>query len=188
MVPKYRFRWMYSNICAADALRRLGRLDEARSICQTAIAEIEELVRDQYAITENRSMLAWALRVLGQTRLADADAAGASSAFRRALSLNDGLPARSGEIWFETACCHSAISTLAGRAGSGIPTANKAAEADQALALLRKAVDLGYRAETFRTEPALDPLREREDFKKLMSEIEALNKAEAANDKDAGTK
>ncbi len=43
------------------------------------------------------------------------------------------------------------------------------AEADQAMALLRKAVGMGYRdAGAFRTDSALDPLRQREDFKKLL--------------------
>ena len=43
-------------------------------------------------------------------------------------------------------------------------------------------------ADTLRSEPALDLLREREDFKKLMAEIEALNMAETMRDKSAGTK
>jgi hypothetical protein len=38
---------------------------------------------------------------------------------------------------------------------------------------LRKAVGMGYRdASGFRTDSALDPLREREDFKKLLTELE----------------
>jgi hypothetical protein len=46
-------------------------------------------------------------------------------------------------------------------------------EAEQAMAVLRKTVDMGYcNAADFRTEPALDPLRNREDFKKLLEELE----------------
>ena len=52
------------------------------------------------------------------------------------------------------------------------------AEADQAMALLRKTVDMGYRdASSFRTESALDPLRQREDFKKLLAELEQKSPA-----------
>ena len=41
------------------------------------------------------------------------------------------------------------------------------------MALIRKGVDMGYRdAEAFRTDWALDPIREREDFKKLLAELE----------------
>lgn len=46
-------------------------------------------------------------------------------------------------------------------------------EADQAMAALSKAVDAGYRsAADFRMDSALEPLREREDFKKLIAELE----------------
>ena len=51
------------------------------------------------------------------------------------------------------------------------------AHAAQAMALLRKAVN-GYRyIHKYRTEGALDPLREREDFKKLLTELEQKSAA-----------
>ncbi len=57
--------------------------------------------------------------------------------------------------------------------GSDVPAAEAKTQADHAMALLRKAVDTGYRnAPDFRTESALDPLRKREDFKKLLEELE----------------
>jgi len=41
------------------------------------------------------------------------------------------------------------------------------------MAPLRKTIGMGYRnAAAFRTESALDPLRTREDFKKLLQEVE----------------
>jgi hypothetical protein len=43
---------------------------------------------------------------------------------------------------------------------------------------------LGYRAERFRTETALNQLRELDAFRKLLAEIEALNNAEAAKKKN----
>ena len=52
------------------------------------------------------------------------------------------------------------------------------AHADQAMALLRKAVDAGFGdIHDYRTEGALDPLREREDFKKLLTELEQKSAA-----------
>ena len=52
------------------------------------------------------------------------------------------------------------------------------AETAQAMALLRKTVGMGYRdASAFRTDSALDPLREREDFKKLLEELEKKSTA-----------
>jgi tetratricopeptide (TPR) repeat protein len=179
-VPKYRIELMYSYTSGADALRRLGRREEAKAACQAAIAEAQVLVQDQPTLLANRSVMAWSLRVLGLTRLADGDAAHATGDLRRALELYDGLPTRSGELWFETACCHAALSALAGREGSGVPATDKPIEADKTLALLKKAIDMGYRAETFRTEPSLETLRERDEFRKLIAGIEALSKAEAA--------
>ena len=61
---------------------------------------------------------------------------------------------------------------------AGVSAAEGKAEADQAMAVLRKAVDMGYRdASGFRTDSALDPLRRREDFKKLIGEVEAKSPA-----------
>ena len=72
---------------------------------------------------------------------------------------------------------HAALAGLAGQEGTGVSAAEGKAHADQAMALLRKAVD-GFRyIPEYRTEGALDPLREREDFKKLLTELEQKSAA-----------
>jgi tetratricopeptide (TPR) repeat protein len=185
-VPKYRSELIFCRTLEADTLRRMGRLDEARASCLAAIVDAEVLVRDMPTIKDRRVYLAWSQRVLGMIRLGDGDVAQATNDIRRALELFDGLSIRSGELWFETACCHAMLSALAGAEGSGVPIADKPVEAGKALVMLKKALDLGYRAETFRTESALDSLRESDDFQRLMAEIDALNKAE--EDRDAGMK
>jgi len=74
------------------------------------------------------------------------------------------------------ACCRAALASLAGRDGSGVSVAKS--DSDQAMTLLRKAVAMGYRvAADFRTESDFDPLRERDDFKELLAELEAKSKA-----------
>ncbi len=84
---------------------------------------------------------------------------------RRAPSVDDGLPSRSGEEWYETACCHSG---LAGLAGSGVSAVEGHSEADRAMGLIRKAIGIGYRDfDAYRTEAALGPLRDRDDFRLL---------------------
>ena len=76
------------------------------------------------------------------------------------------------EDTFNEGCCHALLAGLAGRDGAGVPAADGQAEADQAMALLRKTVGTGYRdAFAFQTDPALDPLRRREDFQKLLTEL-----------------
>ena len=101
------------------------------------------------------------------------DQARAAADLQRALGLYDGLPSRSGEEWFETACCHAA---LAGRAGHDGAQASSAAEREEeaarAMELLRRASAMGYRnANAFRTESALAPLNHRGDFRLLMMDL-----------------
>jgi hypothetical protein len=110
------------------------------------------------------------------------DPAGAAADARRALTLFRGLPTLGPEESFGTACCHAVLAGLAGREGAGVSATDGKAEADRAMALLRKAVDLGFRnAAFFRTDTALDSLRDRDDFKKLLAELDRKAPAEPAN-------
>ena len=62
--------------------------------------------------------------------------------------------------WLSVACTKSPI------------TRRYCSEADQAMALLKKAADMGYRSpDTYRGETALDPLRDRPDFKQFMMDL-----------------
>ena len=91
---------------------------------------------------------------------------------RGGLGLYDGLQWRSGEEWFETACCHAALEGLAGRPGSGVSAAEVSEHVAHSMALLRKAVGLGYRnASDFRIESALEPLRNCDDFRLLLLDV-----------------
>jgi hypothetical protein len=61
---------------------------------------------------------------------------------------------------------------LAGHAGSGLLAEERPSEADRAMTLLHQAVATGYyNAEQYRTEDALDPLRNRPDFRLLMLDL-----------------
>ena len=83
----------------------------------------------------------------------------------------EGLPSR-GEEWFATACARAALAGLARRAGSGVSADEAASEADAAMALLGGGVAMGHRShDAYRTEDALDPLRERDDFRLLMMDL-----------------
>ena len=98
--------------------------------------------------------------------------AGAAADARRAVALAEGLPSGRGQDWFETACAHAALAGLAGRDGSGVSAAEAVTEAQAAVALLRRAVAMGYRSPAgFRTEDALGPLRGRDDFRLLMMDV-----------------
>ena len=153
----------------ADVVRSLGRPTEAREGYERAIAICESLTQEDPKTTSYRGYLAYSLRRRGRARGEMGDPAGAAADARRAILLYDSLPSRSGEEWFETACCHAA---LAGLAGSGVSAAEGASEADAAMAELRKAAAMGYRSpDAYRTKDALDPLRGRDDFRLLLMDM-----------------
>ena len=119
-----------------------------------------------------RSHLAWSVKGRALARLGLSDAAGAAADARRALELWDGLPSRDAVEWFQTGCCHAIFAALVGREGSEVSAGDASSEADKAMALLKKAVGMGYRSlDAFRTETALDPLRDRPDFRLLMLDL-----------------
>ena len=77
-----------------------------------------------------------------------------------------------GEHTFFLACCHAGLAGLAGRPGSGVSAGERADQAEKAMAVLRQAVTMGYRnPDACRTESALDPLRDRPDFRLLLLDL-----------------
>ena len=93
------------------------------------------------------------------------DFANATTNTRRALAIYDQLPSRSGEDWFQTACCGATLASLAAKEGSAASATTAAVEADRALELLQKAAAMGFRNPfRFRQESALEPLCNRGDF------------------------
>ncbi len=155
-----------------DVVRSSGRTALARDAYDRAIALRERLSKDNPTSPAYRGGLAFSLRRRGLVRRDLGDPAGAAADVRRALAIYDGLTTRSREDWYETACCHAAAAGLAKTAGSGISATEAANETNAAIALLKKAVALGYPlADAVRTEPAFDPLRNRPDFRLLMMDL-----------------
>ena len=117
-VPEYRSRlaWRTATPTSPTCSARSARLAEALDAYERAIAVREPLVQEHPKTTNYRSGLASDLPATrGQARRDMGDPAGAAADARRALALYDGLPSRSGEEWFEPACCHAALAGLAGR-------------------------------------------------------------------------
>ena len=172
MVPGYRENAANTGNNLSVVLRRLGRPAEARDLCERSVAVHEALVKENPKTTiylvgraENYLNRGLALRDLG-------DPAGAAADVRRATALFGTLPSLSGELLYLSACAQAALAGLADRDGSGVSAAQAASEADSAMAMLHKAVDMGFSdADAYRTEDALDPLRARPDFKLLMMDL-----------------
>src|SRR5262249_16254659 len=106
---------------------------------------------------------------LGQVRCDMQDLAGAAAAWKRAREQYDGSESRDGEQTFFLACCHAALAGLAGRAGSGLSAAQGAEQAEKSMAVLRRAVSMGYsNPDAYRPESAPDPLPDRDAFPVLL--------------------
>ena len=91
---------------------------------------------------------------------------------RRAVALYDTVPSRPRELWFLSACAPAALAGLADQAGLGVSAAEAASEAETAVARLHQAAAMGYRnADAYRTEDALDSLRDRPEFRLFMMDL-----------------
>ena len=171
-VSDYRREFVACQNDLAELLRKDHRPAEARDGYDRVLAVGEPLARDHPETTQYRATPAFSLRGRGLARLDLGDLAGAASDTRRALEIWDGLPTRTAEDWFETACCHATLAALGGREGPGIPDGRALAEADQVMALLKKSISMGYRDyDRYRTESALDGLRVRPDFRDFMLDL-----------------
>jgi tetratricopeptide (TPR) repeat protein len=159
--------------CIADLLRRLGRLDEALAACKSALTTREQIFAAHPELPFCRANLGETYLRLGQIRGYMGNLSDAATALRRACERFDAIKSLDGNSAFFRACCHAGLAGLAGRPGSGISAAEGKDQAEQAIAGLCQAASLGYRdPDSYRTESALDPLRKREDFKKLFEELE----------------
>jgi serine/threonine-protein kinase len=171
-VTQYLSDLMDSHTDLAELLRTERRPAEARAGFDRSVAAGEPLARDNPRNTLCQTRLADSLRGRALARLDLGDVAGAAADTRSALAIYDRLPSRSPEDWFQTACCHAALARLAAEEGSGVPAGAARAEADQAVALLEKAAEMGCRnVFKYRVESALDSLRNREDFTRLLTEL-----------------
>jgi hypothetical protein len=163
-----------SLVYLGSAVRSVGRPAEARTEYERAIALLEQPVLQNPAGAWHRYMLVCALRRRGLLLRDLGDPAGAAADARRALTLCDRPGPQSVEQLVETAFCHALLAGVVGKAGSGVSADDGEKEARTSIEWLRRAVTLGYRnGNELRIESALNPLRNREDFKTLVAELEA---------------
>ena len=171
MVP-YRERLAGTLNFAGDALRDLGRPGEARDRQARAVALEEGLASVYPKVPAYRARLADGLRRLAGLKLEAGDVSEAAADARRAVGLLEGLPSRDGPLWFILACARATLAAAEGRGGPGLSTGAATGLADQATADLRRAAAMGWRdLARCRYEPALAPLRGREDFRLLLLDL-----------------
>ena len=172
-VSDYRDILAAALIIAGDALRDLGRADEARDRLTRAVALAEALAEAQAKVPAYRVRLADALRRLARLKLDAGDVAGADDDARRAIALLEGLPSRVGGQWFGLACARATLAAAAASRGTNPSAGTALGPADRAMNDLRRATQAGHRNRAaYRYEPALAPLRARDDFRLLMMDLD----------------
>jgi tetratricopeptide (TPR) repeat protein len=160
-----------SRMGMAKALTALAKPAEALPECDQALALWRKLAGDpptrfQFRIASTLALRGAALRKFGR-------AGEAVAAYREATALAE-RPAKPGpRDLYTLACCYALLHGIARDKGSGLTAADGDAAAERALAALRRAVAAGHRElGVVRTDPALDSLRKRPDFQKLLADLE----------------
>jgi tetratricopeptide (TPR) repeat protein len=171
-VPAYCELLAGSLNSAGAALRDLGRPDEARARHARAVALADALLSAYPKLPVYRALQADGLRRLARLRLDAGDAGGAAGDARRAIALLEGSPSRDGREWFWLACARATLA--AADRGGPAPSAGAAPGLlDRSMDDLRRAAAMGYRFPAlYRQEPALGPLRARDDFRELMRDLD----------------
>jgi tetratricopeptide (TPR) repeat protein len=151
-------------------LVRQKRFAEAFSHIDARLTTLQKLAKAHPEYTSdlgyNHAYRGCALVRSGQPSRAAAD-------LRRALELwaKDNAPASDDR--FEQSRVLALLAGLGGEAKSGVTKDEAPALADQAVAALRDAINAGWNEPDELKEPDFDAIRGRDDFKKLVAELEA---------------
>jgi tetratricopeptide (TPR) repeat protein/tRNA A-37 threonylcarbamoyl transferase component Bud32 len=164
-----KLAWSHHNI--GVVLSETGQSPEALEEYGRALAIRQKLADANPAVTRIQSDLAFSQYALGIVLLRMGKPAEPS--FRRAVAIMERLPTLTPPEQFNLACFSARLAGIAGKAGSGMTAAQGRAAADQAMAALRRAFVAGNQyVAGMRTDSDLDALRPREDFQKLLAELE----------------
>jgi hypothetical protein len=157
-------------------LARQKRFAEAFAALDAGMARGKELVESDAKDPSSTNILrdshayrGWALVRSGQPSRATAD-------LRRALELMAKAPAPDPEVRFERSRVLALLAGLGGEKNSGVTPAEAVGFADQAVAALHDAIRAGWGMTHDLKEPEFDVLRGRDDFKKLVMELEGKAK------------
>jgi serine/threonine protein kinase len=153
--------------------KAFAALDQAQSLCQ-ALADA------QPALSEHKLRLGYSHAFRGAAHARAGHPAAAAADLQQAAGLWAKTVNTGAEDQFERSRALALLAGLGGDAKSGVTRAEAAAFADQAIAALRDAFGTGWSWPAELREPDFDALRGREDFKKLLAEVETRNKVKVA--------
>ncbi|HLN32170.1 MAG TPA: serine/threonine-protein kinase [Gemmataceae bacterium] len=151
-----------------------GRRAEALAACQEALVVREKLNKVQASHIYLRGEMAESHAALGQVQRRAGRPAEAAASFRSAGAIIEQLPTITPRNHYNKACFHALLAGVSAEPGSGMTAEQGGAEAEKATAALRQAIAAGFNAVgRLRSDASLDTLRTREDFQKLLKELEA---------------
>jgi serine/threonine-protein kinase len=160
-----------------DLLMQAGKPAESLAAHERAVASRQKVADANPTVPRFQRALAGSVRKLGIAQQRGGRPAEAVASFRRAVALIEPLPSPGPDDLYALAC-YQALLGGAAVEGSGLTAAETRTAADGAMATLRRAVATGYRdVPHMRTDTDLDALRKREDFQKLMKDLEAKPEA-----------
>ena len=162
----------------AEVLLETGRAEEALAVVEDVLPSLEKLVHDdkadgsQPAQLDSRNYLirrVWAelLARKGEALAKTGKAADAGKAMRQAIEITEDISKQEQCYLYDLARHLTLASTLPGGAGVTNP-------ADRAIKALGEYIASGFdNPYELRTDPRLEPLRKREDFQKLVRDLES---------------
>jgi tetratricopeptide (TPR) repeat protein len=161
--------------CTGQALEQTGRPEDALTAYRQAVAALRQAQAGAPQLIEYRRGLSQGCGDLARLARALGHADEAAAAARERLQLWPGQPDVLYQFAAGLAVQITTVEKLAKEKGlSQEDVAQQRLYGDEALESLRAAVALGFRdADQLRRDSKLDPLRSRDDFKKLLADLEA---------------
>jgi tetratricopeptide (TPR) repeat protein len=157
-------------------LAKLGRFADAFAFFDKGQTLFDKLLKSEptrnlyrLGLGESHAYWGWALRKSGRP-------VEAAAQLRRAVEVWDPVKDREPELLFDRAWALALLAGLGSAGKSDVTTAEVTSYADRAIAVLRDAISAGWSVPDELKQPDFDPLRDRDDFKKLMEELEAKAK------------
>jgi len=154
------------------ALDRQQRLPEAFSALEKGLLILQKLANEDPNHAFHRRLLGEGYAFRGGARVRAGQPADAAADLRRSLELWSTLPNLDIEIKVERSRALALLAGLGGDTKSGVKKDEASTLADQSVAALADAVKIGWALPSELKEPDFDALRGREDFQRLVAEVE----------------
>jgi serine/threonine protein kinase/tetratricopeptide (TPR) repeat protein len=178
-VPGFQLDLAMSNILIGRLHAREKRFSEAFAALEQGLAHFQKLADVHTTIPLYTNHLGWSHAYRGWAHVRAGHAALAAADLRRALALWENAKAANGVSLLERSRALALLAGLAAAGTSGVSAAEATAFADQAVGALRDAAQAGWGNWADLKEPDFDALRGREDFQKLIAQVEARRESKA---------